>query len=823
MFELAVRRAEVCTLAASRFLCLVLAAVVALAPGLLPTEALAGAAATEARALDLGAVRKSVKALEQALEGGAIPDDSLDARIREAASLRTALGECTRLAETELARINTDIAAVQSAVGAESTAADRELKPLRSQKAQVEGRLAECSVQFSHATALVEGLSREQNNRLAQRLLAQDSDAYTLVMEAVADPGTWWTTAVDFVKEHSGVAALSWLSIIVLALLTIGGWFIGWRLRRTVPQMAESATQGLSLRLAGALLATLAVRLPRLCATVLLALGFLAHARWTDTSLSFIACAALALASLVVARVCVSAVLVPPGRHSPLQGLPEGLARALGLRIDALLVLLALSGLLFLTRLSEVLPPHILLLMRVTLVLLVSLNTAWLVGLLGSVPDWKRQGRGQRLLVQFMLLGTVVSELTGFHNLAWWLLSGLAMTLVLYSVASLVGSLFAELLDGLDSGVHGWQRRLRASMGLEADESAPGLIWLRLIVSAVTWTLWALLFLRIWGVSDAGMAVMVKYLLDGFEVGDVRIVPSQVLLGLVFFFGVSALVRAITRGVEKKVEQQRRMDIGAREALVKSLGYIGFAIAVLVGLSTAGVDFSSFAIVAGALSVGIGFGLQNVVNNFVSGLILLFERPIRTGDWIVVGEYEGIVKRISVRSTEVQTFDRGDVILPNADLISNAVKNYTLRDRIGRLKVPVGVAYGTDTEEVRRILLDAATSHPKVVKGGVAPAPWVWFIGFGESSLNFELVAFVIDVGERLTIVSDLNFAIERRLREAKIEIPFPQRDVSVRFVDPFLRDLMEPPGPPAEEEDEDAEGEGDGASDGDGDGAGSD
>jgi small-conductance mechanosensitive channel len=205
------------------------------------------------------------------------------------------------------------------------------------------------------------------------------------------------------------------------------------------------------------------------------------------------------------------------------------------------------------------------------------------------------------------------------------------------------------------------------------------------------------------------------------------------------------------------------------------------------------VDFSSFAIIAGALSVGIGFGLQNVVNNFVSGLILLFERPIRTGDWIVVGPYEGIVRRISVRSTVVQTFDRGDVILPNGDLISSPVKNFTLGDRVGRVQINLGVEYGTDTEAVRRLLLDAALSHPKVIRGGMAPAPWVWFIGFGESSLDFQLTAFVSEVSERMTIASDLNFAVERRLREAGIEVPYPQRDVTVRFAQPVPRGVVAP------------------------------
>jgi potassium-dependent mechanosensitive channel len=179
--------------------------------------------------------------------------------------------------------------------------------------------------------------------------------------------------------------------------------------------------------------------------------------------------------------------------------------------------------------------------------------------------------------------------------------------------------------------------------------------------------------------------------------------------------------------------------------------------------------------------VGIGFGLQNIVNNFVSGLILLFERPIRTGDWIVVGGTEGYVRRISIRSTQVQTFDRADVIVPNSELISGVVTNWMLRDSHGRVRVPVGVAYGSDTLLVKEILLRVAHEHSLVIQGSaVVPDPYVWFLSFGDSALNFELCAFVRDVSRRTTVLSDLNFAIDAAFREAGIQIPFPQRDLHV-------------------------------------------
>jgi small-conductance mechanosensitive channel len=211
-------------------------------------------------------------------------------------------------------------------------------------------------------------------------------------------------------------------------------------------------------------------------------------------------------------------------------------------------------------------------------------------------------------------------------------------------------------------------------------------------------------------------------------------------------------------------------------------------IAAIIGLSLAGFSFTNLAIIAGALSVGIGFGLQNIVNNFISGIILLFERPIRTGDWVVVGNTEGYVRKISIRSTQIETFDRADVIVPNSELISNQVTNWMLRDPWGRVIVPVGVAYGSDVEKVREVLLAIASEHPLVITDNsrVSP-PRVLFRGFGDSSLNFELRCFIRNVDQRLVTLSELNFAIEKGLREANIQIPFPQRDLHLRSIDPGI------------------------------------
>jgi small-conductance mechanosensitive channel len=200
-----------------------------------------------------------------------------------------------------------------------------------------------------------------------------------------------------------------------------------------------------------------------------------------------------------------------------------------------------------------------------------------------------------------------------------------------------------------------------------------------------------------------------------------------------------------------------------------------------MAFAAAGVETTQFAIIAGALGVGIGFGLQNVVNNFVSGLILAFERPVQAGDAVQVGDVWGEVRRIGVRSSTVRTWSGAEVIVPNADLISNQVTNWTLSDRQRRMEIPIGVAYGTNPHQVIELATGCAKNHPQVLS---SPEPRTIFTGFGESSLDFELRAWTEEFDNYLATKSDLLLAVHDALYAAGIEIPFPQRDLHLRTVD---------------------------------------
>ncbi|MBD2579609.1 mechanosensitive ion channel domain-containing protein [Oscillatoria sp. FACHB-1406] len=216
----------------------------------------------------------------------------------------------------------------------------------------------------------------------------------------------------------------------------------------------------------------------------------------------------------------------------------------------------------------------------------------------------------------------------------------------------------------------------------------------------------------------------------------------------------------------------------AQETIASISQYLTIFIGTIVVIQLWGLELSSLNVFAGVLGVGVGLGLQGIAKEFISGLALIFERPIQIGDFIEVGELMGTVEHINARSTTIVTLDRVSVIVPNSRFLESEVINWTHRSPISRLKIPVGVAYGSPVETVREILLAAAKEHSEVLS---QPAPIVFFKAFGDSALQFQLLVWIREPTQQFRIKSDLYFLIERHFRDRAIEIPFPQRDLNLR------------------------------------------
>lgn len=296
--------------------------------------------------------------------------------------------------------------------------------------------------------------------------------------------------------------------------------------------------------------------------------------------------------------------------------------------------------------------------------------------------------------------------------------------------------------------------------------------------------------LAVWNVFSSYQEAIRGLLAPAVTIGAQRVSIGLVVAALGTLYGSFLAASIIPRVLLDEQFAGRHMEKGARFSASRLLQYIIALAGFLVALSMLGLNWTNMTIILSAFGVGIGFGLQSIVNNFVSGLILLFERPLREGDTIELPGKERVhIRKIGLRATHVRTFEQAEVVIPNADLVTNPVINWTLVNREVRLSVPVSVSYGSDVRKVGETLLACAAADDTVLK---SPAPHVLFMDMGESSLNFELRVWIPDADDRLPVRSRLYEAILERFREAGIEIPFPQRDLHVRSMAESIAGLVQ-------------------------------
>ena len=387
----------------------------------------------------------------------------------------------------------------------------------------------------------------------------------------------------------------------------------------------------------------------------------------------------------------------------------------------------------------------------------------------------------------FLLLGVaiigLISSALGFESFTTNLIDA---TLTTYISLIIVKMALYLAKNGVASLIQVEGIRNRNFIQLLGVEEATSK--LQLLVSAIILVNFGIHLLVVWKIFDS--ATEAHEALLGFEytIGEVNISVQMILLVVIILYLTTIISWVIQAFVDSQFMTPRKMDIGVKESLKRLTHYALFTVGFLVAVSMAGLGLQNLSIVVGALGVGIGFGLQNIVNNFVSGLILLFERPVKVGDVINIDQDWGTITKIGLRSTIFETFDRSEIIVPNADLIAQKVTNWTFSSKIVRVVLPVGVAYGSPLEKVLEILTRAAKENPDVLS---YPPPSPIFTGFGNSSIDFELRVWIQTIDDRLKVYSELGVQIDRLFREEGIEIPFPQRDLHLRSIDSNLQTLF--------------------------------
>ena len=732
--------------------------------------------------LDTTSAERSIDNLEKMLALPNVSQEGAAEAQRLGTSLRSQANECVRRTEARISALRSNLG-VLGATPAETDTPEivKQRFEIQTEISLLDARNGACRLIILRSENIVSLASDLQRQLSARRLTSQGPGGLAIILGAPAEAKVFASYLVDRMivrPRNAGLDGLRWFLILVIGAIA---WSAGFLIKRVVEPWCDQQRGTAGERsMKGALARTAVRHLPITLAGGMASLAIAIFMR--NASLEQMP-VRLGLAVLLygVGRTLIRWLR---GYISPASKLLAGnreLQLLVRSRMHALLWSLLVGFVLFGSAWFGAKPNDSALLVRGLVAIFVATGIIWVIRLARHIPLLKGRFRIIRFALVTAALASVSAELAGFRNLANYLLAAQLSTLAGALVLWILLWAMRQSFTGIISGHAQASYRIRAWLGIRADEPSAELGWLRLLIGLVLWLTYGWFLLRVWDTTGNLVPLVVSYATDGIQIGDARFVPANILLGLMIFGVIVATTVWIKARLGKQWLRAAVRDRGSRDALVTITGYLGFIIAMLVGLTLAGVSFQGLAIIAGALSLGIGFGLQNIVNNFVSGLILLFERPIKSGDYISVGEIEGFVKQIRIRSTELETLDNQNVIVPNSELISTQVTNWVLRDPSGRLRLKVGVAYGSDTEKVKKVLEQVASEHPEVITKGRLPGPSALFMGFGDSSLDFELRAWIRNIERRYHVNSELNFAIDRGFRENGIEIPFPQRDLHVR------------------------------------------
>jgi len=725
----------------------------------------------------------------------------IDSLREQAADVRAAASAAASLARNDLADTRRLLAPLEAKPAndavPESDAVKAERDRLTEQATVSEGRAKQAEVVIARADQLIERLTKLRGEVMLRTLLRRDASPlsrevwtklgpqFTAAVKAISSGmAAWFAEGLRF-DDRESAALGGW------AVLTIVLWAIGRYLRRrfgrgdaTEPGQRDrtvaAAIDGVGLVLVPILAVWLIGKL--LSATVPPPPIDVLIPELTLRLIIFLLIVGLTATALSPHR---PAWRILPFTNASADSLSQALRRlmGIGLTVDFVYVALVRSG-------GETDA-----LSAVGALVLATVISLLTLPALGNRSWHATQPEGEersvmiggiwwsvaRLMLSVAVLSSIVFALLGYATLAAQLHNSIYTTCLLIAVALLAHRMIGDLLEEAAAPDTPTGRWVRQRFGVAADASLRGQHLLLLLVDFVLLMLLAVGIPAAWNVDTDAILGGAGHLIRGVQIGGVTISLGNIGLAIAAFVVVILLARLIRGVVRERVLPTLDAPLPLRQSIDAGLNYVGVIVAILIGIGTLGIDFTNLAIVLGALSVGIGLGLQNIANNVISGVFLLVERPIKAGDWVSVSGHEGFVRRINIRATEIETFQRTHVLVPNSIFLQNPVVNRTYSDTSSRVEIKLTVGIGTDVAVMEGMLREAALAHPRVLR---VPAPIVRFNQIMAAGLEFELFVFVARLEDRLVVSNDLNKAILAKLIELKIVDPAPVPQLRVLGVD---------------------------------------
>ncbi|MBX3497884.1 MAG: mechanosensitive ion channel family protein [Alphaproteobacteria bacterium] len=662
----------------------------------------------------------------------------------------------------------------------------QERERLRAQVALIEGRVRQAELANARAERLVQQLGRLRGETFVRTLLRKAASPFA--------PATWEQASVDLgdvIVQQRATAAV-WFAAdpadgplsaapvaLIGAFVTVGLWWWLRRLRERHGRDSGIAEPTYRQRVVAAALDGVGSVAAPVLALLFLVVVFHSGNPGAATTW-FVTRTAIGLAIALLASGIGESALAPMRPTWRIAPFDDGAARILSNRLRRLVwayaILMSLQGLLippFPDRPAlQALTILLFVALAVPLTIPVFRAEAWRRG--KADDDGSHRPLGGRVwaaarhLITLIALLSLGAAVLGYSNLASHLYESLLFSLIAIVLAIVVRQVVHDVVEAASAPDTPSGRWMRQAMGLAPESPLKGRLLLLLALDIILFAALSVVLPAIWGVPSDDIVDWTWRLLTGLKVGGHTISLVAILIGVAVFVVALAALQLLRRTVRERVLPSMEINRTVQYTIDAGLNYVGIVAAALLGITALGVEFSNLALIVGALSVGIGLGLQGLANNTISGIVLLVERPIKVGDWVTVGAHEGSVKRINIRATELQTAQRASVIVPNSQFLQTAVINWTYADNMARVDITVSVAHGSDLARVQAALMQAATDNPLVA---TTPKPFTVFNRIAPNGLEWELRCFLRNIATTPVARSQLNHAVLDNLAAAGIGI----------------------------------------------------